>query len=218
MSWYHKTVKARASASNTEWHVVSVVKVGPRVTAFLNGKEVGGDDMGVPPAFVRLGGCLVDNPWDWNDLEVRFVRVDVGQYPLGLDALQLAKAATPAALAVLGKNNIVSDKASASDKAAITVTLEDAKPEDVKYKIANLGRFPVALHTNWFLELEVTNGSSATVSADDMQVELLFGDFSKLPLTLYDPEKSYQAGLFLHMIAPAYDCSCCRELRHQGTY
>lgn len=211
-----------STPSNTEWHVVSVVKSGLRVTAFLDGKEVGGDAMGVPPASVRLGGCLVDNPWDWNDLEVQFVRVDVGQHPLGLnalldlDALHLAKAAAPATLTVPGKSNSVSDKASASNQASasdkVTTTviledtnLEDAKPEDVKYKIVNLGGFPAALHTNWFLELEVTNNSGATVSATGMQVEILFGDASKLPLTLYDPEKSSQAGLFLNVISPAIE-------------
>ena len=35
----------------------------------------------------HMGGGVFDNPWDWNNLEVAFLRVNVGLHPLNQNAL-----------------------------------------------------------------------------------------------------------------------------------
>lgn len=72
---------------NTDWHVVSFVKAGSLLTAFLDGKQVGSAPAGVLPSFIQIGGGSMSNPWDWNDLELKLIRVDVGKIVLGKTAL-----------------------------------------------------------------------------------------------------------------------------------
>ena len=208
---------------NLEWHVVSVAKVGARITAFLDGKEIGGDALGAPPASIRLGGGLQASPWDWTDIQVRFVRVEAGRHPLGLEALGLdtlrpGTGTSPAASLPISPAPLVSaapprtapaqanEPAQTRAPASVPSTPVSStpapsggvKPGGVRYRIVNLGAFPIALHTNWFLELEVTNDTDATISMADTELGLLFGDFSSLMLLIYDPQKSYTVGLFLN--------------------
>ena len=191
---------------NLAWHVVSVTRTGPRVTAFVDGKEVGSDDMGAPPTAIRLGGNLQTSPWDWSDLQVQFVRVDAGLHPLSLASLR-PTGDTPAAVPVSSAPGFpaslpISPTPAVGDPARRKAPVP-APSGDVRYKIVTLGAFPIALHTNWLLDLEITNDTGATVSAVGFQLDLLFGDSSKLPLTIYDPDKSTAAGTFLHVQIPA---------------
>ena len=191
---------------NLAWHVVSVTRTGPRVTAFVDGKEVGSDAMGAPPTAIRLGGNLQTSPWDWSDSQVQFVRVDAGLHPLSLASLRPIKD-TPAAASVspasVSSATLSTPLAPTMGNPAAGKAPVPAPSGGLKYKIVTLGAFPIALHTNWFLDLEITNDTGATVSAVGIQLDLLFGDSSKLPLTIYDPDKSTAAGTFLHVQIPA---------------
>ena len=75
------------SSPDTQWHVISLVENDNQITAYMDGGQVGKDVAGNRPVSFRIGGGLLDNPWDWSNLEIAFMKVNVGVHPLNLSAL-----------------------------------------------------------------------------------------------------------------------------------
>jgi len=181
---------------DTDWHVVAFVMTDNHIAAYLDGKLTGEHQISLRPTKLAVGGGSIPNPWDWNDLEIRFMRVDAGKNVLNKAALSLngMSDTDPSVSSAPSMNNIATTKVPVPRQAG-----------DVKYKIANLGAFPIALHTNWFLDIEITNDTNATITAVGTQLDLLFNDSTKLPLIIYDPDKSYIEGTFFITHAPSLD-------------
>ena len=85
--------------ANTKWHVFTVVKdYYNKYVAYLDGHCVGSDDVKAAPTSIAIGGSHQDNPWDWNDIEMQFVRVYAGQQIVGTEALAAPQAPASAAV------------------------------------------------------------------------------------------------------------------------
>ena len=83
--------------ANTDWHVVSFVMTGNRIAVYLDGNLTGDRPAGIRPTSISIGGWLMSNPWDWNDLQVAFVSVSAGKHVLDKSALHLdPQSAAPA--------------------------------------------------------------------------------------------------------------------------
>lgn len=80
LSWQHP---------NTEWHVASFVMTGNRVSVYLDGSHVGDHAANTRPTGITIGGGVMANPWDWNDLQFAFIRVDPGKQVFDKSALHL---------------------------------------------------------------------------------------------------------------------------------
>ena len=65
-------------APNFEWHIISVVRRGNTLTAYIDGVKMAAQNVSLAPSTVRVGGGYEKNPWNWNDLQVKAVRVDSG--------------------------------------------------------------------------------------------------------------------------------------------
>ncbi len=77
------------SKADTHWHVVSFVQNDQQLHVFVdNATEVGSVGSVEMPCLIHIGGGRMPNPWDWNDLTLRFVRVQPGKQPLQLPALK----------------------------------------------------------------------------------------------------------------------------------
>jgi len=75
--------------ANTHWHVVSFVQTNQKIHIFVdNATEVGNAGLNTAPCSICIGGGMMTNPWDWNNLALRFVRVNPGTQPLQLPALK----------------------------------------------------------------------------------------------------------------------------------
>jgi len=64
------------SAPNNDWHVLNVTKSGNQYTALWDGKEIGTNTSSTAPTSITIGGGSEANPWDWNDIDIRFVKVE----------------------------------------------------------------------------------------------------------------------------------------------
>lgn len=73
--------------ADTDWHVVSFVKEAGTLALYLDGAKVGADTVQDAPVALQFGGGHVDNPGDWNDQEVQFMRVDRNEKVLDKMAL-----------------------------------------------------------------------------------------------------------------------------------
>ena len=80
ISWQHP---------DTEWHVVSFVMTGNRISVYLDGNHVGDHAANARPTGITIGGGAMSNPWDWNDLQIAFIRVDPGRQVFDKSALHL---------------------------------------------------------------------------------------------------------------------------------
>lgn len=75
--------------ANTRWHVVSFVQSDQKLHVFVdNATEIGSTVSNSVPCSIWIGGGTMPNPWDWNNLTLRFVRVNPGIQPLQLPALK----------------------------------------------------------------------------------------------------------------------------------
>ncbi len=89
--------------ANIDWHVVCFVMTGSRIAVYLDGNLIGDRPVSVRPTSISIGGWLMTNSWDWNDLQVAFVSVSAGKHVLDNSALHLNEtpvvvAAQPASL------------------------------------------------------------------------------------------------------------------------
>ena len=75
------------SSPGTQWHVVSLVKRDNQFVVYIDGIQISRSAASESPASFRIGGGLLDNPWDWNNLEIAFLKVNTGEHPLNLTAL-----------------------------------------------------------------------------------------------------------------------------------
>lgn len=80
ISWQHP---------DTEWHVASFVMTGNRMSVYLDGSHAGDHDASTRPTGITIGGGTMSNPWDWNDLQIAFIRVDPGKQVFDKSALHL---------------------------------------------------------------------------------------------------------------------------------
>lgn len=152
--------------ANTDWHVVSLVRKADQTTAYVDGQSVGSGSSGKPPTALKIGGGLMTNPWDWNDLEVQSVRVDVGARPLDRMALlpeRRALQGTEPAQAVATVPAMAPAPVSSSEDALPAGlqanTIEALANNLVDVKRQNLTTFDMYL----IYDLAVTNHSSKPV-------------------------------------------------------
>lgn len=75
--------------ANIDWHVVSFVMTGNRIAVYLDGTLIGDRPVSIRPSSISIGGWLMADPWDWNDLQVAFVSVSAGKHVLDKNALNL---------------------------------------------------------------------------------------------------------------------------------
>jgi len=75
------------SPPSAQWHVVSLVEKDNQFAAYMDGSQVGKDIADNRPVSFHIGGGLFDNPWDWNNLEIAFLKVNIGVHPLDISAL-----------------------------------------------------------------------------------------------------------------------------------
>lgn len=75
------------SSPGTQWHVISLVKKDSQFVAYVDGIQISKDTASGLPVSFHIGGGLLDKPWDWNNLEISFVKVNVGEHPLNQTAL-----------------------------------------------------------------------------------------------------------------------------------
>ena len=78
VSWIHP---------DTTWHVVSFVMANNHVAVYLDGNSKGDRTASIRPTSIAVGGGSMSNPWDWNDLQIAFIRVDPGKRVFDKSAL-----------------------------------------------------------------------------------------------------------------------------------
>jgi len=75
------------SLPGVQWHVVSLVEKDDQYVVYIDGNQVGKDTAKNKPLSFHIGGGMLNNPWDWNNLEIAFVKVNIGAHPLNQSAL-----------------------------------------------------------------------------------------------------------------------------------
>jgi hypothetical protein len=88
----------RWRTTGTEWHSMSLGRVGSDYNLYVDGKQVANAVSSATAASIKIGGGMEANPWDWSGIDVRLISIDRGLQPASATSVEVASTPqTPAA-------------------------------------------------------------------------------------------------------------------------